>query len=63
MVKFYLDVGGDNMIKGKSIHKDHMKLLENIKNPTVREVIKLSDELKIEIEVLAKYFIDKESVK
>lgn len=62
MIKFYLDIGGENMSKGNDLREEHIKILKGIKNPTITKVIKLSDELNIDIKVLAKYFIDKTSL-
>lgn len=49
------------MSLGKDIKEEHLRILENIKNPTITKVIELSGELDIDIKVLAKYFIDKTS--
>lgn len=46
---------------GKDIKDEHLRILENIKNPTITKVIELSGELEIDIKILAKYFIDKTS--
>mgnify|MGYP003373222743 CR=1 FL=1 len=59
MIKFYLDIGGENMSKGNDLREEHVKILKEIKNPTIRQVLSLSDKLNIDIKVLAKYFIDK----
>lgn len=37
--------------------KDQLARISKIKNPTVTKVIELSEELDVEIETLAKYFI------
>lgn len=50
------------MSKGNDLREEHMKTLKGIKNPTIRQVLALSDELNIDIKVLAKYFIDKTSL-
>lgn len=49
------------MSLGKDIKEEHLRILENIKNPTITKVIELSGELEIDIKILAKYFIDKTS--
>lgn len=49
------------MSKGNDLREEHIKILRDIKNPTITKVIKLSDELNIDIKILAKYFIDKTS--
>lgn len=43
------------------LNNEQLLKLKSIKNPTITKVIKLSDELNIDMEVLAKYFIDKTS--
>ena len=50
------------MSKGNDLREEHIKTLKEIKNPTIRHVLALSDELNIDIKILAKYFIDKTSI-
>ncbi|EQK41143.1 hypothetical protein C671_2789 [[Clostridium] bifermentans ATCC 19299] len=45
----------------KDLNNEQLLKLKNIKNPTITKVIKLSNELNIDMEILAKYFIDKTS--
>lgn len=45
----------------EKLKKEHIKILNNIKNPTITKVIKLSEELNVDVTILAKYFIDKAS--
>lgn len=45
----------------KNLNNEQLLKLKSIKNPTITKVIKLSDELNIDMEILAKYFIDKTS--
>lgn len=43
----------------KDLNNEQLLKLKDIKNPTITKVIKLSDELNIDMKILAKYFIDK----
>lgn len=43
----------------KDLNNQQLLKLKDIKNPTITKVIKLSDELNIDMKILAKYFIDK----
>lgn len=45
----------------KDLNNEQLLKLKNIKNPTITKVIKLSNELNIDMKILAKYFIDKTS--
>lgn len=45
----------------KELDNEQLLKLKCIKNPTITKVIKLSNELNIDMEILAKYFIDKTS--
>lgn len=45
----------------KKLNNEQLLKLKSIKNPTITKVIKLSNELNIDMEILAKYFIDKTS--
>ncbi|EQK40026.1 hypothetical protein C672_3564 [[Clostridium] bifermentans ATCC 638] len=45
----------------KELDNEQLLKLKCIKNPTITKVIKLSNELNIDMEILAKYFMDKTS--
>ena len=45
----------------KELNNEQLLKLKRIKNPTITKVIKLSNELNIDMEILAKYFMDKTS--
>ena len=45
----------------KDLNNEQLLKLKDIKNPTITKVIKLSNELNIDMEILAKYFMDKTS--
>lgn len=47
------------MCKENNLSSIEIKRLEKFKNPSVTKVIRLSEELDIDIEILAKYFIDR----
>lgn len=47
-------------IKGE-LTKEQLEKLKDVINPTLREIIKLSNLLEVDTMVLVKYFIDKEN--
>lgn len=47
------------MCKENNVSSIEIKRLEKIKNPSLTKIIKLSEELNVDINILLKYFIDK----
>lgn len=47
-------------IKGE-LTKEQLEELKDINNPTMRDIIKLSNLLKIDTMILVRYFIEKEN--
>lgn len=47
------------MKKGNYLSKVDLKELEKFKDPTVTEIIELSKNLNIDLEILARYFLEK----
>lgn len=47
------------MDKKNNLSEVEIKRLEKFKNPSLTKIIKLSEELNVDINILLKYFIDK----